>query len=167
MKGPPLPLSPITRRKDQPRWEDPESGYQRRTLTPPDVVQPMQLSEIWFPPRARMTFENAPGGRPVCQQIWMLSGEMRVRQGDKDKEHRLTAGDCLALTLDQAVHFHNAGSSAARYLVVTCDQLTSSRRKFSNCSGTPISAFRMWAIASCRSSRFLPVTRTLSPWIWA
>jgi transcriptional regulator with XRE-family HTH domain len=119
VKGPPLPRSPITRRKDQPRWEDPDSGYQRRTLTPPDVMQPMQLNEIWFPPRLRMTFENAPGGRPVCQQIWMLSGEMRVRQGDKDKEHRLTAGDCLALTLDQAVHFHNAGGSAARYLVVT------------------------------------------------
>jgi transcriptional regulator with XRE-family HTH domain len=117
VKGPPRPQSPVTHRKDQPRWEDPESGYQRRTLTPPDVMQPMQLSEIWFPPQARMTFENAPGGRTVYQQIWMLSGELRVRLGDG--EHRLTAGDCLAMTLDQSARIHNPGSSAARYLVVT------------------------------------------------
>ena len=36
-------------------------------------------------------------------------------------------------------------------------------RKLLNCSGTSNLALRRQAIASCRSSRFLPVTRTLSP----
>jgi thiamine biosynthesis lipoprotein len=36
-------------------------------------------------------------------------------------------------------------------------------RKLLNCSGTSNLALRKHAIASCRSSRFLPVTRTLSP----
>jgi transcriptional regulator with XRE-family HTH domain len=117
VKGPPQPMRPITRRKDQPRWQDPESGYHRRTLTPPDVPQPMQLSEVRFPPQARVTFENVAGGRMVYQQIWMLGGEMRIRLGDKD--HKLTAGDCLALVLDQPIRFHNPGQAAAHYLVVT------------------------------------------------
>jgi len=34
-------------------------------------------------------------------------------------------------------------------------------RKLLNCSGSPTSALRRNAMASCRSSRFLPVTRTL------
>jgi len=38
-------------------------------------------------------------------------------------------------------------------------------RKLSNCSGTPTSALRSMAMTSWRSSRFLPVTRSLSPWI--
>ncbi len=36
-------------------------------------------------------------------------------------------------------------------------------RKLLNCSGTPRPLRRRTAIASCRSSRFLPITRTLSP----
>ena len=42
-------MHPVTRRREQLRWKDPASGYQRRTLTPPGVSQPMQLSEIEFP----------------------------------------------------------------------------------------------------------------------
>src|SRR6185312_4024817 len=40
-------------------------------------------------------------------------------------------------------------------------------RKLSNCSGSSTSALRSTAIAACRSSRFLPVTRSLSPLICA
>jgi transcriptional regulator with XRE-family HTH domain len=117
VQGPPRPMYPLTHRKDQPRWRDPESGYQRRTLTPPDVPQPMQLSEIHFPPQARMAFENASGAPAVHQQIWMIGGALRVRVGDRD--HSLTAGDCLAMVLDQPVRLYNPGQSTAHYLVVT------------------------------------------------
>ena len=117
VQGPPQPLHPLTRRKDQVRWQDPDTGYQRRTLTPPNVPQPMQLSEIHFPPQARMAFESAAGGAAVHQQIWMIAGELRVRLGERD--FRLTAGDCLAMVLDQPVRLHNPGRSTAHYLVVS------------------------------------------------
>ena len=39
-------------------------------------------------------------------------------------------------------------------------------RKLSNCSGSANSVARSNAIAACRSSRFLPVMRSLSPLIW-
>lgn len=113
--GPARPASPVSHRKDQARWRDPDTGYQRRTLTPPDISQPMKLSEISFPPQARVAFEAATDGAAACQQIWMLSGEMQVRIGDR--HHRLVTGDCLALVLDQPVQLHNPGTSTARYLL--------------------------------------------------
>ena len=120
--GPPLPLHPVTRRRDQPRWRDPESGYQRRTLTPPAMSQPMQLSEIHFPPGACVTFENAFRPGTVFQQIWMLKGEMSITLGPTHRH--LTAGDCMAMVLDQPITFRNPGTSQAHYLVVIAEDAT-------------------------------------------
>jgi transcriptional regulator with XRE-family HTH domain len=106
---------PLVTRKGQPEWQDPDSGYKRRTLTPATATQPLQLSEINFPPGARVTFENAFGAALVQQQIWMLEGDMDLRLG-KETTH-LKAGDCMAMTLDRPITFHNPGSKAARYLV--------------------------------------------------
>jgi transcriptional regulator with XRE-family HTH domain len=107
--------NPVASRRAQAEWQDPQTGYRRRTLTPATAAQPMQLSEIRFPAGARVTFESALGGAPVHQQIWMLSGLMDLRLG-KEISH-LGAGDCMAMTLDQPVSFHNPGKTEARYLV--------------------------------------------------
>jgi quercetin dioxygenase-like cupin family protein len=47
------------------------------------------------------------------QQIWMLEGELRVCQDGG--EHRLAAGDCLALTPDTAREYRTG--DGCRYLV--------------------------------------------------
>lgn len=106
---------PVVSRKGQPEWKDPDTGYQRRTLTPTTAAQPLQLSEIRFPPGERVTFENAFGGIKVYQQIWMLDGAMELRLG-RELTH-LRAGDCMAMTLDRPITFHNTGKKEARYLV--------------------------------------------------
>src|SRR5678816_3678632 len=41
---------PVSRREDQPQWQDPASGYLRRNVSPPGVPQPMQIVEVHFPP---------------------------------------------------------------------------------------------------------------------
>lgn len=106
---------PVARRKDQTVWLDPETGYSRRTLTPPSGPDWLQLSEIEFPAEARVTFENAFGDQKVQQQVWMLEGELRILLG---KQRRLlAAGDCMTMTLDQPITFHNPGNRSARYLV--------------------------------------------------
>jgi transcriptional regulator with XRE-family HTH domain len=115
VQGPPRPLHPVARLKDQQRWKDPDSGYQRRTLTPPGVPHNTRLSEIHFPPAARVTFENAFGRNAPQQQIWMLKGEMSITLGDTRR--RLAAGDCMAMTLDAPITFHNPGRTMAHYLV--------------------------------------------------
>src|SRR4030095_11658660 len=37
------PASPLARRKAQPEWRDPASGYRRRNLSPAGVASPLQL----------------------------------------------------------------------------------------------------------------------------
>ncbi len=106
---------PVVSRKAQPEWRDPDSGYRRRTLTPQTAAHPVQLSEIHFPPGARVTFENAFGDAKVLQQVWMLEGSLELRLGKELSQ--LKSGDCMAMTLDRPITFHNPGSKEARYLV--------------------------------------------------
>lgn len=106
---------PVVSRKGQPEWTDPDTGYKRRTLTPATAAQPLQLSEIHFPPGARVTFENAYGDAKVMQQVWMLDGSMELRLGKELSQ--LKSGDCMAMTLDRPITFHNPGKKNARYLV--------------------------------------------------
>lgn len=106
---------PVSNRRGQPVWRDPATGYKRRTLTPATAGQPMQLSEIRFPPGARVTFENAFGATVVQQQLWILDGRLDVQLGNTRTQ--LAAGDCMAMSLDRPITFHNPGGKEARYLV--------------------------------------------------
>lgn len=106
---------PVVARKAQPIWQDPDSGYQRRTLTPATADTPLQLSEIHFPAGARVTFENAFGEAKVHQQIWMLEGQMDIHLGEQLAH--LRSGDCMSMTLEAPIRFHNPGTKDARYLV--------------------------------------------------
>src|SRR4051812_9670449 len=107
---------PVSRRKDQPQWTDPGSGYRRRNVSPADVRQPMQLVEVSFPAGARVAFENAVRDSRVYQQIWMLDGTMQITVGAD--RHELHRGDCLAMQLDAPTVFHNPSRKAARYAVI-------------------------------------------------
>jgi transcriptional regulator with XRE-family HTH domain len=111
---------PVASRKGQPEWRDPDTGYRRRTLTPATAAQALQLSEIHFPPGARVTFENAFGDARVVQQIWMLEGSLELRLGREASQ--LKSGDCMAMTLDRPITFHNPGKKDARYLVAIVRQ---------------------------------------------
>ena len=106
---------PVASRKTQATWQDPDTGYNRRTLTPSTADTPLQLSEIHFPAGERVTFENAFGEVKVHQQVWMLEGQMDIRLGEQIAH--LRSGDCMSMTLDEPITFHNPGTKDARYLV--------------------------------------------------
>lgn len=117
---------PVSRRNDQPQWQDPASGYVRRNVSPPGVPQPMQIVEVHFPPGERVVFEAAARDVSVYQQIWVLEGTIDITVGKE--RHRLREGDCLAMQLDCPTVFHNSTRKPARYaVVVACE--TSSRRR--------------------------------------
>ena len=113
------PKGPVARRGDQPEWQDPESGYWRRNVSPAWVPQPMRIVEVRFPARARVAFESSDPR--TCQQIWLLEGSLDVSQGGE--RHRLREGDCLAMQLDVPAVFHNPTAKAARYAVVISTHL--------------------------------------------
>ena len=117
--GAPEPLAdaaPLVQRAQQATWQDPDSGYLRRSVSPPHYPSPIQIVEVVFPPGARVGYDNAPRHNTVHQQIWMLEGRLDFRVGDD--AYRLQAGDCLAHTLDRPTHFHNPSRKPARYAVV-------------------------------------------------
>jgi transcriptional regulator with XRE-family HTH domain len=110
------PRPPVARLEEQPEWQDPASGYIRRNVSPPHVPQPVQISEVRFPPGARVSFDNPTRAVRVYQQIWMLQGTMEITLDGEC--HRLREGDCLAMQLDRSTTFHNPTRKAARYAVV-------------------------------------------------
>ncbi len=108
------PPSPCIRAADQPRWQDPASGYVRRRLSPP-APSPLQLVEVVFPPGQRVALDSAVHDADIHQQVWLMEGRMDLTVGDTTWP--LHAGDCLSMQLHQPIVFHNPGSEPARYLV--------------------------------------------------
>jgi transcriptional regulator with XRE-family HTH domain len=116
--------SPVSRRADQRTWRDPETGYVRRNLSPPDFPSPIELVEVLLPAGAHVAYDNAGTARAVgiSQQVWVLDGGVHLTVGEET--HRLDTGDCLAMRLDHPIAFHNPGERAARYVVaLTADAM--------------------------------------------
>lgn len=116
---------PVSRRKNQLEWQDPASGYRRRNISPPGVPQPVRIVEVHFPAGARVAFESGERDARFYQQIWVLEGTMDIIMGDE--QHRLSAGDCLAMQLDRPMTFQNPTRKPARYVVVTASETLSRR----------------------------------------
>jgi transcriptional regulator with XRE-family HTH domain len=112
--------SPVSRRSEQALWRDPESGYVRRNISPGSGISPFQIVEVSFPARARVAYETTARDVHIDQQVWVLEGRIEIRVGTE--LHRLHAGDCLAMVLDQPIVFHNSSRRAARYAVVLATQ---------------------------------------------
>ena len=108
--------SPVARAVDQPSWRDPHSGYVRRNVSPSGVGSQIQIVEVTFPAKARVSYETGPREPVMHQQVWVLAGAIDITVGDE--RHRLAAGDCLAMVLDKPITFHNPHKAAARYAVV-------------------------------------------------
>ena len=108
--------APVSRRSEQTLWRDPESGYIRRNISPVGCATPIQIVEVRFPARARVAYETSTRDVHVDQQVWVLDGRIDIRVGND--QHRLHAGDCLAMVLDRPIVFHNSSRRPARYAVV-------------------------------------------------
>jgi len=111
---------PVSRRSEQVIWKDPESGYMRRALTPPNWPTPIQIVEVHLPAGARVTYES--GGRQAAQeqQVWVMQGQIEVTLGTE--LFCLRSGDCLAMRLDRPLVYANPSPRDAKYIVAICDQ---------------------------------------------
>lgn len=107
---------PLARRGEQPVWTDPDSGYVRRSVSPAGTGSRLEIVEVEMPAGARVLLDAPRGGFRLDQQLWLLEGELTLSVGGR--EHRLAAGDCLAMLLDGPIAFHNPGEVPARYAVV-------------------------------------------------
>jgi transcriptional regulator with XRE-family HTH domain len=107
---------PLMRRREQPEWRDPASGYLRRNVSPPDHPSPLRIVEVEFPAGKRVLLEGGTPASAIDEQVWVLEGAMTLTLGGAC--HRLEAGDCVALHVDGPIEFRNSTRRAARYAVV-------------------------------------------------
>ena len=114
---------PLVRHADQPVWRDPGSGYLRRTVSPQGVGSSIEITEVLFPPKARVAFEVPWLIRGIDQQVWVLDGVLELTIGEE--VFRLETGDCVHKRLDRPVVYHNPTDATVRYAVI----LTMEERK--------------------------------------
>jgi transcriptional regulator with XRE-family HTH domain len=107
----------LARAADQSLWRDPATGFRRRALTPigESGTPPLELVESELPPGAEIAYPAAAYAFIQDQQMLVLEGRLRFRQGEE--VHDLAAGDCLRLGPPADCVSANPGKVPCRYLV--------------------------------------------------
>jgi transcriptional regulator with XRE-family HTH domain len=105
--------APLLRRAEQPVWQDPSSGYQRREVAPAGTGSPVRIVEVEFPAGAEVAFDRSP--RAIDQHVWVLEGEIEIASAGA--VYSLSAGDCLHMRVADNT-FRNVSGRPARYAVI-------------------------------------------------
>jgi transcriptional regulator with XRE-family HTH domain len=103
------------RAADQPLWTDPETGFRRRSVSPPAAGFDAELVEATLPAGAAIHYA-APGVQGLEQHIWMLAGTLQLTI--EGSVHTLGTGDCLRFRLFGPTRFVAPGPGPARYALV-------------------------------------------------
>jgi len=103
----------LSRASDQPVWEDPETGYTRRAVSPRNGGM-LELLEVTLPAKVRVSYPSS-AFTFQHQQVWVRAGTLVFEEGELT--HRLDTGDCLQLGPPAPCTFFNPGSEPCVYVV--------------------------------------------------
>ena len=103
----------LMRASQQPLWRDPETGYLRRSISPPGSEP--ELIHVELSPKGRVPYPASAYAHIQGQCIWVISGTLVFREGDV--EYNLAEGDCLRLGPPAECEFINDSAIACVYLV--------------------------------------------------
>ncbi|MFD2238131.1 helix-turn-helix domain-containing protein [Aureimonas populi] len=109
-----LPHGRLLRKADQPAWTDPETGYERRHVSPSSDM-PLDLVNVVLPAQRHVSMP-ASAYIFLRQLVWVLEGELVFLEGTV--RHELRAGDCLELGAPADCEFRNETTAPCRYAVV-------------------------------------------------
>ena len=120
------PAGHVARADRQPVWRDPETGFVRRSLSPPGSG-PLEM--VWgeLPPGAEITYLAASRTFIADQQLVLISGELSIALGPVI--YSLAAGDCLRFGPPSDVTFRNPGAARCRYLIAVLRGESSGSRR--------------------------------------
>ncbi|SHM13820.1 helix-turn-helix domain-containing protein [Roseibium suaedae] len=105
---------PLIRREEQDVWSDPDSGFTRRSLSPPAPGYRATVIEGQISAGGRVAYGTSP--LPDLEHhLVLLEGELEIELGGRI--HRLQAGDCLRFKLHSGNSFHAPGPDKARYIL--------------------------------------------------
>lgn len=104
----------LLRAADQPLWIDPETGYERRHVSPRSDL-PLDLVQVTLPAGQRVPMP-ASAYAFLRQLIWVIEGELVFAEGDV--QHHMRQGDCLELGPPTDCAFINDSDAPCVYSVV-------------------------------------------------
>ncbi|NYI93544.1 transcriptional regulator with XRE-family HTH domain [Amycolatopsis endophytica] len=105
----------LIRSAGQSVWTDEDSGFVRRSVSPPHPALRAEVVEGTLRPGADLSYD-APSVPGLEQHLWMLDGALDLTVDGR--KHALVSGDCLRFRLWGPTRFHCPGPGAARYLLV-------------------------------------------------
>jgi transcriptional regulator with XRE-family HTH domain len=95
-------------------WTDPETGYQRRILSPPGPGLRGELVEVRIPAGATVGYDTAPVPG-LEHHLWLLDGALTLDvEGNR---YQLRPGDTLRYVLRGPSRFTATGRRDARYVI--------------------------------------------------
>lgn len=107
-----VPRVPVER---QTEWTDPETGFVRRSVSPPAMGLAGEVIECHLPPGTRVSYDGPP--KPGQEHhVILLDGAMSLTVDAV--RHDLTAGDCLRYHLSGPSVFETTPSRGVRYMLV-------------------------------------------------
>ncbi|WP_043626621.1 helix-turn-helix domain-containing protein [Nonomuraea candida] len=98
----------------QPVWRDEESGFVRRSVSPPHPGLRGEVVEGRLRPGADIAYDGPPVPG-LEQHIWGLEGAVEITANGRT--HTVRAGDCLRFRLWGASRCHCPGPAPARYAI--------------------------------------------------
>ncbi|MFI7643906.1 helix-turn-helix domain-containing protein [Nonomuraea sp. NPDC049400] len=105
----------LVRADTQTVFRDEESGFVRRSVSPPHPGLRGEVVEATLRPGADISYETPPVPG-LEQHIWMLEGAVEITANGHT--HTVEAGDCLRFRLWGASRFRCPGPSPARYALL-------------------------------------------------
>lgn len=106
-------FQPLVRHDEQPVWIDPNSGFVRRSISPPARTLAAEALECRLDPGTEIVYEAPP--RPGLEHhLILVEGVLHVTA--EGREHRLGPGDCLRYQLFGRSEFRT-GEQPARYFL--------------------------------------------------
>lgn len=99
----------------QPEWEDPETGFVRRSVSPPSAQLAAEVMEGHLPPDTVISYDTPP--KPGQEHhLILLDGALSLTVDGT--LYDLTAGDCLRYQLYGSSQFATPETRGARYILV-------------------------------------------------
>lgn len=99
----------------QPEWRDPETGFTRRSVSPPASGLSGEVLEGHLPPGTVISYDTPPKPGQEHHLILLDGGLTLTVDGT---EHVLSGGDCLRYHLSGPTRFETGPARGARYLLV-------------------------------------------------
>jgi transcriptional regulator with XRE-family HTH domain len=105
----------VLRADEQPVWRDEESGFTRRSVSPPHAGLRGEVIESMLRPGADIPYDKPPVPG-LEHHIWVQAGTVQVSVNGET--HALGPGDCLRFRLWGASRYRNPGPEPVRYVLL-------------------------------------------------